>query len=112
MKNLFFSKIMILLNILVLHIYSIDIALIPVLTDITTDNYEISNNILSIKSDGEYKISGSCSECQISIKKGLSVSITLRTFSYTIQSFLEVNSVPSSAIYMFVNYYHSISAPQ
>ena len=72
---------MILLNILVLHVYSIDIALIPVLTDITTDNYEISNNILSIKSDGEYKISGSCSECQISIKKGLSVSITLNSIS-------------------------------
>ena len=81
MKNLFFSKIMILLNILVLHVYTIDITLIPILTNTTTDNYEISNNILSIKSDGEYKISGSCSECQISINKGLSVSITLNSIS-------------------------------
>ena len=56
MKALFALKIMLLMNILFLQISSIDITLTPVLEDVTTDNYEIAKNTLSIKSNGDYRI--------------------------------------------------------
>jgi hypothetical protein len=81
MKNAFLSKIMLLLCVLFLQINTIDITLTSILEDTTTDNYKIAKNALSILSNGEYKISGACSECQIAINKGLSVSITLNSIS-------------------------------
>ena len=81
LKKLYFLKITFILSILLLQVKSVDITLTSTLTDTTTDNYEISNNILSIKSNGEYKISGSCSECQINIAKGLTVDITLNSIN-------------------------------
>ena len=81
LKKLYFLKITFILSILLLQVKSVDITLTSTLTDTTTDNYEISNNILSIKSNGEYKISGSCSECQINIAKGLTVDITLNSIT-------------------------------
>ena len=69
------------LYVLLLQAQSIDITLTSTLTNTTTDNYEISNNILSIISSGNYIISGSCSECQINIKKGLTVNITLNSIT-------------------------------
>ena len=81
MKSFFISKILVLFCFLLLQIKSIDITLTSTLTDITTDDYVISNNQLSIKSKGEYKISGSCSECQISIAKGIAVTVTLNSIS-------------------------------
>ena len=77
MRNKYFINITFILSIVLFQVASIDITLTSILTNTTTDNYEISNNILSIISNGDYKISGSCSECQINIKKGLSVNITL-----------------------------------
>ena len=68
MENLFFSKILLLLYIIFLRVKPIDIILTPILEKTTTDNYKIAKNILLIQSNGEYKISGSCSECQIPIK--------------------------------------------
>ena len=81
MKKTFISKMLFLLCILILQIKSIDITLTSTLEDITTDNYSISNNILSIKTEGEYKITGSCSECQINIAKGITVTVTLNSIS-------------------------------
>ena len=81
LKKLYFLKITFILSILLLQVKSVDITLTSTLTDTTTENYEISNNILSIKSNGEYKISGSCSECQINIAKGLTVDITLNSIT-------------------------------
>ena len=81
MRNKYFIKITFILSIVLLQVKSIDITLTSTLTNTTTDNYEISNNILSIISNGDYKISGSCSECQINIKKGLSVNITLNSIT-------------------------------
>ena len=80
MNDLLFITITI-LNIMLIEVETIDIQLTSTLTDITTDNYEISKNVLSIKSKGDYKISGSCSECQISIAKGLTVTITLNSIT-------------------------------
>ena len=79
MKTSLFIYITLLVYMLLLQVKAIDIKLTSTLTNTTTDNYEISNNILSIIADGEYKISGSCSECQINIKKGLTVTITLNS---------------------------------
>ena len=53
LKKLYFLKITFILSILLLQVKSVDITLTSTLTDTTTDNYEISNNILSIKSNGE-----------------------------------------------------------
>ena len=80
MQNLLLFNILI-LTIILIQTSSIDIQLTSTLTDVTTDNYEISKNVLSIKSKGNYKISGSCSECQISIAKGLTVTITLNSIT-------------------------------
>ena len=80
MKNLLLLKFSI-LTIILIQTASIDIQLTSTLTDATTDNYEISKNVLSIKSKGDYKISGSCSECQISIAKGLTLTITLNSIT-------------------------------
>ena len=66
---------------LLIHIKTIDITLTSMMTDITTDNYKISNNIVSIKANGDYKFTGSCSECQISVGKGLTVDITLSSIT-------------------------------
>ena len=80
MKNLLLLRIYVFVFLL-LQAISIDIKLTSILTDTTTDSYEIAKNVLSIKSKGEYKISGSCSECQISIAKGLTVAVTLDSIS-------------------------------
>ena len=63
MRNKYFIKITFILSIILIQAKSIDITLTSTLTNTTTDNYEISNNILSIISNSDYKISGSCSEC-------------------------------------------------
>ena len=81
MKNIFFNKIIFLSFLLMIQIKGIDITLTSALTDTTNTNYEISNNKISIIADGEYKFSGSCSECQISIAKGLTTKITLNSIS-------------------------------
>ena len=45
--------------------------------DTTADTYVIKNNILTLNSDEEYIIKGTCSECGIEVKKGTSPEITL-----------------------------------
>ena len=79
MKISLFIKIAFLVYISFIQVKAIDIALTSTLTNSTTDNYAISNNILTINANGEYKISGSCTECQIVIEKDLAVKITLNS---------------------------------
>ena len=81
MENSFFLKIILLVCISLAQVKSIDIALTSTLIDTSNDNYQIINNTLSIKANGEYSISGGCSECQINIAKGLKVNMTLNSIS-------------------------------
>jgi len=74
-------KMITLFLLLIIQIKTIDITLTSTMTDTTTDNYKISNNIVSIKANGAYKFTGSCSECQISVGKGLTVDITLSSIT-------------------------------
>ena len=49
--------------------------------DTTSDTYQIKSNILTLTSNEEYFIKGSCSECGIEVKKGTSPTITLSSIS-------------------------------
>ena len=60
---------------------SIEITLSSQMDDISEDTYEIKNNILILKSNEEYIIKGSCSECGIEIKKETSPTITLNSIT-------------------------------
>ena len=60
---------------------SIEITLSSSMTDTTLDTYQIKSNIVTLLSSEEYLIKGSCSECGIEVKKGLSPTITLSSIS-------------------------------
>ena len=65
-------------NILVqINSEEISISLNNISADMSNDYYSINNKILTISKTGDYKISGSCSECQIVVDKKLEVKITL-----------------------------------
>ena len=40
------------------------------MTDTSADTYSIASNIVTLNSQTEYKLSGTCSECQIVVEKG------------------------------------------
>ena len=56
---------------------SVTITLSSSMTDTTSDTYQINSNILTLTSNEEYIIKGSCSECGIEVKKETSPTITL-----------------------------------
>ena len=56
---------------------SVSITLSSSMTDTTESSYTISSNIVTLTDDEEYTITGSCSECGIEVKKGVSPTITL-----------------------------------
>ena len=60
---------------------AVTITLSSSMTDSTQDSYEIKSNILTLKSNEEYIIKGSCSECGIEVSKGISPTITLSSIS-------------------------------
>ena len=60
---------------------SVQITLTSSMTDTTTDTYQIKSNILTLTSNEEYLIKGTCSECGIEVKKGTSPTITLSSIS-------------------------------
>ena len=60
---------------------SVAITLTSSMTDTTEDTFQIKSNILTLTSDEEYIIKGSCSECGIEVKKGTSPSITLSSIT-------------------------------
>ena len=60
---------------------AVTITLSSSMADSTQDSYEIKSNILTLKSNEEYIIKGSCSECGIEVSKGISPTITLSSIS-------------------------------
>ena len=62
-------------------INSVEITLSSSMADTTEDSYSISNNILTLTSDDEYTIKGSCSECGIEVTKETSPTITLSSIT-------------------------------
>ena len=58
-----------------------EISLDNISTDIETDNYIISSNVLSLISEGNFKLSGSCNECQIVINKNLEITLTINSIT-------------------------------
>ena len=60
---------------------SVTITLSSSMTDTTSDTYQINSNILTLTSNEEYIIKGSCSECGIEVKKETSPTITLSSIS-------------------------------
>ena len=78
-KKLIHLKSIFLLLIFTVHIKSEEtaISLNDISTEITADNYEIKSKVLTLTKNGDYKISGTCSECQIGIKKETEVNLTI-----------------------------------
>mgnify|MGYP007101907055 CR=1 FL=1 len=54
----------------------ISISLNDIGTDISNEKYQIKSKILTLNSSVDYKISGSCNDCQISVKKSPKTKIT------------------------------------
>ena len=77
MKNRYLSTIILILWSFEISfvIDSVEIALSSQMNDISQDTYEIKNNILILKSNEEYIIKGSCSECGLEIKKETSPTL-------------------------------------
>ena len=51
------------------------------MSDIEESTYTIKSNVLTLNSNSEYTISGSCSECQIEVAKQISATITLNSIT-------------------------------
>ena len=81
MKKNLFSKKLFLLIILIIQIKSVDITLSSTMSDIEESTYTIKSNVLTLNSNSEYTISGSCSECQIEVAKQISATITLNSIT-------------------------------
>ena len=79
-KYLHLAKLVIFINLLI-QIKGVDITLSSTMSDITESTYTIESNVLTLTSSSEYSISGSCSECQISVAKQISPKITLKSIS-------------------------------
>ena len=56
---------------------SVEITLSSSMEDTTEDSYQISSNILTLNSEEEYIIKGTCTECGIEVKASSSPTITL-----------------------------------
>ena len=83
MKNKYVSFILLLLVSFQISFVanSVEITLSSSMEDTTTDTYEIKSNILTLLSNEEYIIKGSCSECGIEVKKATSPTITLSSIN-------------------------------
>ena len=79
-KYLHLAKLVLFINLLI-QIKGVDITLSSTMSDITESTYTIESNVLTLTSSTEYSISGSCSECQISVAKQISPKITLKSIS-------------------------------
>ena len=75
------TKLLFYFYILIIQVNSILISLSNDMLDVKEDSYKIENKILSIIKNGEYEISGTCSECQISIDKSLIVDLTINSIA-------------------------------
>ena len=77
MKNSIFQNIIFIFIALLIQVQSVDITLSSTMTDTTADTYSIASNVVTLNSETEYKLSGTCSECQIVVEKGITTTITL-----------------------------------
>lgn len=57
----------------------ISISLNDIGTDITNENYQIKSKVLTLNSSVDYKISGWCNDCGISVDKSTKTKITLNS---------------------------------
>ena len=76
-KNSISQKIIFIFIVLLIQVQSVDITLSSTMTDTTADTYSIASNVVTLNSETEYKLSGTCSECQIVVEKGITTTITL-----------------------------------
>ena len=76
-----FSLNLLIFTLLVSQINSevISISLNDIATDVSNDNYIISSKVLTLKNNIEYKLTGSCSECQIFVNKKTEMTITIQS---------------------------------
>ena len=77
MKNSISQNIIFIFIALLIQVQSVDITLSSTMTDTTADTYSIASNVVTLNSETEYKLSGTCSECQIVVEKGITTTITL-----------------------------------
>ena len=77
MKNSISQNIIFIFIALLIQVQSVDITLSSAMTDTTADTYSIASNVVTLNSETEYKLSGTCSECQIVVEKGITTTITL-----------------------------------
>ena len=81
-KNYFSILLLLIVSIQISSVFSsVEITLSSSMEDTTADSYEIKDNILTLNSDEEYIIKGTCSECGIEVSKGLSPTITLSSIT-------------------------------
>ena len=57
----------------------ISISLNDIGTNVTNEKYQIKSRVLTLNSNVDYKISGSCNECQINVKKNTKTKITINS---------------------------------
>ena len=80
-KNSISKKIIFILFALTIQVQSVDITLSSSMTDTNSDTYSIVSNVVTLKSETEYTLSGTCSECQIVVNKEITTTITLDSIS-------------------------------
>ena len=80
-KKSILQKMVLIFIVLLIQVESIDITLSSTMTDTNSDTYSIASNVVTLNSEAEYKISGTCSECQIVVEKGITTTITLDSIS-------------------------------
>ena len=80
-KNSISQKIIYIFIALLIQVQSVDITLSSTMTDTSADTYSIASNIVTLNSQTEYKLSGTCSECQIVVEKGITTTITLNSIT-------------------------------
>ena len=75
------TLVLFLISILLIQIKAVDIVLSSSMDNTEQSTYSISDNILTLNTSNEYKISGSCSDCKILVEKSISPSITLNSIN-------------------------------
>ena len=79
MRKIFFQLVLAIL--LIMQVKAIDIELSSSMSEVTESEYSISDNIVTLSSSTDYTLTGSCSDCQIVVDKGLSTTITLNSIN-------------------------------
>lgn len=75
-KKTILQKIIFIFIVFLIQVQSVDIILSSTMIDTTEDTYSIACNAVSLNLETEYKLSGTCSECQIVVEKGITTTNT------------------------------------